>query len=49
MMFHSHPGDESHAECEVEKTFVRYSENDEGWRKGEEDYDQFMQIMVVWL
>lgn len=47
MVFKTDPGDEGSAKGEVEKSFVGEGENDEGWRKGEEDDDEAMEVVIV--
>ena len=49
MMFETNPCNKSSAEGEVEKTFVGKGEDDKGWRKCEEDDDEAMEVVVVWV
>lgn len=45
----AHPGEEQHAEGEVEEPFVGDGEDDESGREGEEDDDKAMDVVRVWL
>lgn len=49
MVFETHPGDKRGAEGEVEESFVGYGQDDEDGREGEEDDDEAVEVVVVWL
>ena len=49
MVFKTDPSNKGSAEGEVEESFVGKGEYDEGWRKGEEDDNETMEVMVVWV
>ena len=48
-VFQSNPGDQCNTEGQIEEALVRDCEDDEDWRKCQEDDDQPVEIMVVWL
>ena len=49
VVFETHPGDEGGAEGEVEESFVGNGEDDEDGRKGQEDDDESVEIVVIWV
>lgn len=49
MVFETHPGDKGGAEGEVEESFIGYGQDDEDGREGEEDDDEAVEVVVVWL
>jgi len=48
-VFQSNPGDQCNTEGQIEQTLVGDCEDDEDWRKCQEDDHQPVEIMVVWL
>ena len=48
-MFKAHPCCEGGAKGKVKESLVGYGQEDEDWRKGEEDDDKAMEVVVVWL
>lgn len=48
-MFETYPGDEGGAEGEVEESFVGNGQDDEDGREGEEDDDEAVEIVIIWL
>lgn len=49
VMLEADPCYESRTENEIEQPFVGYGKDDEDRRKGQEQDDQAMEIMAVWL
>ena len=49
MMFETDPGDEGGAEGKVEESFVGDGQDDEDGREGEEDDDEAVEIVIIWL
>lgn len=49
MVFESDPRYEGDAKGEVEETFVGDRKNDKGWREGEEDNQESVEVVIAWL
>lgn len=47
-VFEADPGDQGGAEGEIEESFVRDGEDDEGGGECEEDDNQAVEVMIVW-
>lgn len=49
VVFEADPGDEGGAKGEVEESLVGDREDDEGRGEGEEQYDEAVEVVIVWL